>query len=111
VLRWREPYQEGLIAVGQLADARRDLEESVHLAHDRDRRSALARLSRPQAALALADGDADRARAALEEGIGHAEAVCGSFDHALLLEALGRLLRRQGERRQAASRLQAAIDR
>lgn len=111
VLRWRELYQEGLIAVGQLAEARRDVEESAHLARDRESRSVLARLSRPQAALALADGNADRARVALEEGIEHAEAVCGSFDHALLLEALGRLLRRQGERRQAASRLQAAIDR
>ena len=71
----------------------------------------LARLSRPQAALALAAGNADRARVALEEGIEHAEAVCGSFDQALLFDALGRLLRRQGERRQAASRLQAAVDR
>lgn len=71
----------------------------------------LARLSRPQAALALAGGNVDRARVALEEGIEHAEAVRGSFDHALFLEALGRLLRRQGERRQAVSRLQAAIDR
>jgi ATP/maltotriose-dependent transcriptional regulator MalT len=111
VLRWRELYQEGLIAVGQLAEARRDIEESLDLAHDRERRSALARLSRPQAALALVDGNADRARVALEEGIEHAEAVCGPFDHALLLEALGRLLRRQGKRGQAASRLQAAIDR
>jgi len=111
VLGWRELYQEGLIAVGQLAEARRDVEESAHLARDRERRSVLARLSRPQAALALAEGNADRARVVLEEGIEHAEAVCGPFDHALLLEALGRLLRRQGERRQAASRLQAAIDR
>jgi ATP/maltotriose-dependent transcriptional regulator MalT len=111
VLRWRELYQEGLIAVGQLAEARRDIEESLDLAHDRGRRSMLARLSRPQAALALASGHADQARCVLEEGIEHAEAVCGPFDQALLLDALGRLLRRQGERRQAASRLQAAIDR
>jgi DNA-binding NarL/FixJ family response regulator len=111
VLRWRELYQEGLIAAGQLAEARRDVEESLDLARERDRRSMLARISRPQAALALADGHADRARRALEEGIEHAAAVCGPFDQALLLEALGRLLRRQGERRQAASRLQAAIDR
>jgi DNA-binding NarL/FixJ family response regulator len=111
VLRWRELYQEGLIAVGQLNEARRDVAESLELACDRGRRSALARLSRPRAALALADGNPDRARSALEEGIEHAEAVCGPFDQALLLDALGRLLRRQGERRQAASRLQAAIDR
>jgi ATP/maltotriose-dependent transcriptional regulator MalT len=110
VLTWRELYQEGLIAVGQLAEARRDVEESLDLANDMGRRSVLARLSRPQAALALADGNAHRARVVLEEGIEHAQAVCGPFDHALLLEALGRLLRRQGERRQAGSRLQAAID-
>jgi DNA-binding NarL/FixJ family response regulator len=111
VLRWRELYQEGLIALGRLAEARRDIDESLDLAQDRGRRSTLARLSRPQAALALADGHADQARCVLEQGIEHGEAVCGPFDQALLLEALGRLLRRQGERRQAASRLQAAIDR
>jgi DNA-binding NarL/FixJ family response regulator len=111
VLRWRELYQEGLIAVGQLDEARRDVNESLDLAHDRGRRSMLARISRPQATLALATGHPDWARCALEEGIEHAEAVCGPFDQALLLDALGRLLRRQGERRQAASRLQAAVDR
>jgi DNA-binding NarL/FixJ family response regulator len=111
VLRWRELYQEGLIALGRLDEARRDVKESLDLARDRGRRSTLARVSRPRAALALAERDADRARAVLEEGIEHAKAVCGPFDQALLLDALGRLLRRQGERRQAASCLQAAIDR
>ena len=52
-----------------------------------------------------------RARPALlEEGIEHAEAACGAFDLALLHDALGRLLRRDGERRQAACHLQIAHD-
>lgn len=111
VMGWREFYQEGLIAVGRVGDARRDVEECLELALDRGRRSTLARLSRPRAALALADDDANRARCALEEGIQHAEAACGPFDQALLHDALGRQLRRQGERRQAASHLQIALDR
>jgi DNA-binding NarL/FixJ family response regulator len=111
VLAWRELYQEGLIATGRTDEARGDLKEALDLAQDRGRRSALARLARPQAALALADGDATQARRVLEAGIEHAEAACGPFDQALLLDALGRLLRRQGSRRQAAARLQAALDR
>src|SRR5215472_9363072 len=110
MLQWRELYDEALIAVGRLADARRDIDESLTLANLRGRRSALARLSRPQAALALRDGRPDNARAMLEEGIEHAEAACGPFDLALLHDALGRLLRRQGERRQAACHLQKAHD-
>ncbi|MGN6379271.1 MAG: LuxR C-terminal-related transcriptional regulator, partial [Gaiellales bacterium] len=111
MLQWREPYDEALIAVGRLADARRDIDESLTVANLRGRRSTLARLSRPQAALALRDGHPGRARTILEQGIEHAEAACGPFDLALLHDALGRLLRRQGERRQAASHLQAAHDR
>ncbi len=108
VLACRELYAEALIATGRLAEARRDLQEYLDLARDRGRRSTLARLSRPQAALALADGDAGQARCALEEGVEHAAAACGPFDQALVHDALGRLLRRQGERRRAASHLQAA---
>jgi ATP/maltotriose-dependent transcriptional regulator MalT len=111
VFGWRELYDEALITVGRLAEARRDVQESLDLAMDRGRRSTLARLSRPQAALAMADGDARRARWTLEEGIEHAAAGCCPFDQALVHDALGRLLRRQGERRRAASHLQAALDR
>jgi DNA-binding CsgD family transcriptional regulator len=110
VLGWRELFDEALTAVGRLAEARRDLEESLEVAAARGRRSVLARLSRAQAAVALAEGDAHRARYALEEGVEHAKAACGPFDLALVHEALGALLRRQGERRRAASHLQAALD-
>src|SRR5215469_2973276 len=110
MLQWRELYDEALIAVGRLAEARRDIDEALTVAKLRGRRSALARLSRPQAALALLDGHPGLAGALLEEGIEHAEAACGPFDVALLHDALGRLLRRQGERRQAACHLQAAHD-
>jgi DNA-binding NarL/FixJ family response regulator len=37
-------------------------------------------------------------------------ALCTPFDRALLHDALGRLLRRRGERRQAAEHLRAAYD-
>jgi DNA-binding NarL/FixJ family response regulator len=111
VLRWREPFAEALIAVGRVPEARRGIQEALDLARERGRRSALARLARPRAALAVAEGHTDRARDALEEGIGHATASCGPFDQALLDDALGRLLRRRGERRRAASHLQAALER
>jgi DNA-binding NarL/FixJ family response regulator len=111
VLRWREPYAEALVAVGREAEARGEIQEALELAQDRGRQSALARLARPQAALALAAGDHRQAQEALEEGIRHATASCGPFDQALLHDAAGRLLRRRGERRRAASHLQAAFDR
>jgi DNA-binding CsgD family transcriptional regulator len=111
LLQWRELYDEALIAVGRLAEARRDIGEALAVADLRGRRSTLARLSRPQAALALRDGHPGQACTLLEEGIEHGEAACGPFDLALLHDALGRLLRRRGERRQAASHLQAAHDR
>jgi len=110
LFQWWELYDEALIAVGRLAEARRHIDESLTAASMRGRRSALARLSRPRAALALRDGDPSQALTYLKEGIEHAEAACGPFDLALLHDALGRLLRRQGERRQAASHLQAAHD-
>ena len=111
VLGWRELYDEALIAMGQVAEARRDLQEAYDLASCRARRAMLARLSRPRAALALASGDTDQARHTLEDGIEQGATACSPFDQALLHEALGRLLRRQGQRRLAASHLQAAQDR
>jgi ATP/maltotriose-dependent transcriptional regulator MalT len=111
VLGWREPYDEALIALGHVAEACRDLREAHDLASCRGRRAMLARLSRPRAALALASGDTDQARHTLEDGIEQGATACIPFDQVLLHEALGRLLRRQGERRRAASHLQAAQDR
>jgi DNA-binding CsgD family transcriptional regulator/tetratricopeptide (TPR) repeat protein len=111
VFPWRERYQEGLIAVGRHDDARRDVAEWLALATARGRRSALARLARPRAALAQISGDPYLARHLLAEGVEHAMAACGPFDQALLLDAMGRLLRRQGERRRACELLQQALTR
>jgi DNA-binding NarL/FixJ family response regulator len=111
VFSWRERYQEALIAVGRDDDARRDAAEWLELAISRGRRSVLARLARPRAALALARGNPELARRLLAEGVEHAMAACGPFDQALLLDAMGRLLRRQGERRRACDHLQRALAR
>jgi DNA-binding NarL/FixJ family response regulator len=108
---WRERYQEGLIALGRLEDARRDVAEWLELATERGRRSALARLARPRAALAQSRGDADLARRVLADGVEHAAAAASPFDQALLHDALGMLLRRQGERRQARDHLMQALGR
>lgn len=107
---WRERYQEALIGVGRHDQARRDMAEWGEVAAARGRRSVLARLARPQAALAQALGHPAQARHALEEGMEHARAACGPFDQALLHDALGLLLRRQGARRQAAGHLAEALD-
>src|SRR5262249_32169105 len=72
-----------LIAVGGEPGARRDMNEALTVATLRGRRSTLARLSRPRAALALHDGHPGQARTMLQEGIEHAEAICGPFDVAL----------------------------
>jgi len=111
VFSWRERYQEALIAVGRNDDARRDVAQWLELAAARGRRSVLARLARPRAALARASGDLDLARRLLCEGVEHATAASGPFDQALLHDALGRLLRRQGERRRACDHLTQALDR
>jgi DNA-binding CsgD family transcriptional regulator len=111
VFPWRERYQEGLIAVGQYDEADRDVAEWLELATVQGRRSVLARLARPRAALAQARGDADLARNMLADGVEHAMAACGPFDQALLHDAMGRLLRRQGQRRRACEHLQEALAR
>jgi DNA-binding CsgD family transcriptional regulator len=111
VFPWRERYQEALIAVGRDDDARRDVAEWLELATARGRRSVLARLARPRAALARARGDLDLARRLLAEGVEHATAAAGPFDQALLHDALGRLLRRQGDRRRALDHLTEALAR
>ena len=108
---WRERYQEALVAVGRHDDARHDLSEWLELATARGRRSVLARLARPRAALAQADGDADLASDLLAGGIEHAIAACGLFDQALLYDAMGRLLRRRGARRRACEHFQEALAR
>jgi hypothetical protein len=46
----------------------------------------------------------------LAEGVEHATAASGPFDQALLHDALGRLLRRQGERRKGFDHLTEALD-
>ena len=109
VFPWRERYQEGLTAVGRHDEAGRDVAEWLELATARGRRSVLARLARPRAALAQARGDADLARRLLADGVEHAMAGCGPFDQALLHDAIGKLLRRQGQRRRACDPLQAAL--
>ena len=108
---WRERYQEALVAVGRHDDAGRDLSEWLELATARGRRSVLARLARPRASLAHAQGDADLAGRLLADGVEHAMAACGLFDQALLHDAMGRLLRRQGERRRASDHLEEALSR
>jgi DNA-binding CsgD family transcriptional regulator len=95
--------------VGKLEEADRDIAEWLELATARGRRSVLARLARPRAALAQARGNGDLAHSLLADGVEHAMAGCGPFDQALLHDAMGRLLRRQGHRRRACGHLQAAL--
>lgn len=111
IFYWREIYQEGLVALGRLDEARRDTAQALELARARGRRAAIARLGRPRAALALADGDPGQACLILAEAIEMAGTACGPFDQALLNDAMGMLLRRRGDRRRAADHLRSALER
>ena len=87
-------------------------ELSAHLRAGRyPLRAAIARLGRPRAALALADGDPGQACLILAEAIEMAGTACGPFDQALLNDAMGMLLRRRGDRRRAADHLRSALER
>jgi DNA-binding CsgD family transcriptional regulator len=74
------------------------------------RSSALAHAARVRARLRAAHGDAAGADTSFREALEHLEHLPAPFDRALVEDGYGRFLRRAGERRAAAARLQAALD-
>ena len=71
----------------------------------------VARLARVRGRLAAAQGDISAAEAAFQRGLDEIEQLPMPFERALLELAYGQVLRRAGQRRAAAIKLQAAHDR
>ena len=61
---WQDVYAEALVDLGRLEEAERFLPAHEALAHERGRRSMIARLARARARLEAARGDDDAAQAA-----------------------------------------------
>lgn len=108
VFTWREQYVDALIALRRLEEAAGALVAYEALAHRRGRKLAMAGAGRVRGNLEAARGRPERARAAFDVAFSHLDDVPAPFDRALLEDAYGRFLRRVGERRAAAARLEAA---
>ncbi len=107
---WPEVYAEALVALGRLDDAEAVLVPLEAAAGALGRSSSLAHAARVRAKLQAARGDEASADASFRAALEHAAQVAAPFDRALVDDGYGRFLRRRGERRAAATHLQAALD-
>jgi DNA-binding CsgD family transcriptional regulator len=105
---WQHLYAEALLNVGRLTEADKFLRPHEDLAAARKRRSSIARLARVRGQLEAAAGRIDEADAVFRFGLEQLNGLSLTFDRAQLELAYGRLLRRRGQRRSAATYLQAA---
>ncbi|HYI16934.1 MAG TPA: LuxR C-terminal-related transcriptional regulator, partial [Thermomicrobiales bacterium] len=108
---WQDLYGEALVTAGRLDEADAFLRPHEELAATRQRGSTVARLARVRGRLDAAQGDISSAEAAFQRGLAEIERLPMPFERALLELAYGQVLRRAGQRRAAASQLQAARDR
>ncbi len=108
---WQDLYGDALITAGRLDEAAALLTPHEEMAASRNRGSMVARLARVRGRLAAAQGDISAAEAAFQRGLAEIEQLPMPFERALLELAYGQVLRRAGQRRAAASQLQAARDR
>jgi ATP/maltotriose-dependent transcriptional regulator MalT len=111
VFAWRELHPEALVALSRLDEAAKVLAAlEDKLAARPRRRLARANAARVRANVEAARSNDARAREAFTAGMACLEGIDAPFERALLDEAHGRFLRRLGERRSAARRLDAARD-
>lgn len=101
---------EALIAVGHHTDAERDITEWETIGRRYDRPFALATAARARGMLLAAHGHLPEADTAFTEALAHHQRLDWPHQHARTLLAHGKTLRRTGRRRDARSRLQAALD-
>jgi DNA-binding CsgD family transcriptional regulator/tetratricopeptide (TPR) repeat protein len=106
--QWRDLHAEALVALGRLKEAEKVLGPVEALAAAHGRRSCISRAARIRGTLEAARGDREAAGTAFEAALEYLEGVAMPFERALAEDAYGRFLRRAGERRQAATHLQAA---
>lgn len=107
---WREVYADALVTLGRLEEAEGVLEVVEGMARRCSRLSSLARVSRIRGRIASSRRDDVAALAAFEDATALAAQVPAPFERALVDDAYGRFLRREGRRRSAAERLAAAHD-
>jgi ATP/maltotriose-dependent transcriptional regulator MalT len=111
VFVWRELHAEALVASSQLDEATKALAAlEEKLATRPRRRLARANAARVRANLDAACSNDEGARESFEAGLALLDSVNAPFERALLADALGRFLRRLGQRRAAASHLRTALD-
>jgi DNA-binding CsgD family transcriptional regulator len=108
---WPAMYADALVSAGRLAQADAFLRRHEELALARGRGSSIAMLARVRGRLEAAAGHPDAAEAAFRQALEHLERLGLPFPRALTELAYGQSLRRQGHRRAAADRLQAARER
>ncbi|HEX3621676.1 MAG TPA: LuxR family transcriptional regulator [Acidimicrobiales bacterium] len=107
---WPEIYSDALVSLGRLDDAEAVLGRLEASATELGRSSAVAHAARVRANLQAARGDATGAEAAFRAALDAVDRIAAPFDRALVEDGYGRFLRRAGRRREAAGRLQAALD-
>ena len=108
---WQDLYADALVSSGRLGEAEAFLRSHEELAISRGRGSALGGLARARGRLEAAHGHLPEAEAAFRRGLSQLQTLPMPFQRALLELAFGEVLRRSGQRRAAADRLQAARER
>jgi DNA-binding CsgD family transcriptional regulator len=103
-------YLESLVSIGELDEARAQLEDFEVLSARVDRPSGLGQAARVRAVLAGAEGDMDRAQQAVADGHAAYARVGLPFDRARLLLIEGGLQRRLRQKRGAREAFTAARD-
>jgi tetratricopeptide (TPR) repeat protein len=104
---WPLYRQDALIRLGRLEDADAELAAAVRRTRPRDLRAGAA-LDRLAGQLAAARHDPAAARECLSRAVDRADDRVDALERALALDALGRFLRRRGERRAATAALARA---
>jgi DNA-binding CsgD family transcriptional regulator len=108
---WQDLYGDALVSVGRLDEADAFLSPHEERASARGRGSAIAALARVRGRLEAARGRLPAAEDAFRRALAEAEPLGLPFQLALVELAYGQVLRRGGQRRAAAERLQAARER
>jgi DNA-binding CsgD family transcriptional regulator/tetratricopeptide (TPR) repeat protein len=108
VVPWRDLHAEALIRLGRLDEAEAVLVALEARSAQRELASGLAAACRVRGCLESARGDPAAASTAFETGVQHASGLGMPFLQACLALEFGAFLRRCGERRAAAARLEQA---
>jgi DNA-binding CsgD family transcriptional regulator len=108
---WPELYLDALVSVGELAEADELLARYEALAAAQHNPAMLARLGRPRGRLLAARGQLQDAKPAFERALTALGELGMPFHQAQVELTYGQALRRAGQRRAAATQLQAAQSR